>query len=1132
MLKIFKCIKYSPPSFLLNNKFKLLYSFKIAYDTKSIFDAIKAEVSNFQPNIDYLIEQAKEEKETAQAEATASLEAYKEVIPTVEGLSTEDISIISQTVAQAEEGIKNSKTASEIAQAIEKFETVMKNYENVRVAKSKKVTLDTLNSELENASEGLTSVINDAISAINKATTVEGYTDAEGNEINGIEDIFEEITQTVEDIKSAQDEAEKILIIYGESIDETSMTTSYKGIVKNELAKYRQEIDKATTAEDIEKAVSSFEAFLQDNRYNSVAKIAEKKILQAHKDSAVAKLNEYAEYNNEEVKTMVKDYIEKVNDAETVDAVDTIMNDIETTKGAISTLEDKIAEIEATLEAQQIAYAAAYKNAVAELDEYTKYLESDTTITEDQKKDVQEAIYNTKSNMTRVTTSGEVYSSMKTFRDYINTYYSDLSDEVGNFAFINARNVAITTLNEYASKTGVSEEVKAIITEAIEKMNIIEDNDENATADNINAMLQETQVKIAAQELSEEKSEAIKRLTKYVNVDAIMEEAKSNGASYDNEATIKKEVQDLAKDTMEKVQKATKKAEMPNVDEIIKQITDKLQIKSEQEIIDEDRTIVLDKIKEYTQLSKETGDSSLESEIQSMITAIKEATSEEELNSLEDDFDKYIDEHYSLLDKKKDGIAKLSDYTNEEKADTYADDSAIQNIVKESIQNVKKAKTLEKVQDIIAEAEKEIEERKTEIKDFVEEKDKMEGILTGTAITEADSTVGKNEETGFVLADYVGYDDIVTTTVSSYIKEVEKVQYDSIVAKLGEEATEEQIKEAYNKAFEDIIEEALKIVEAYVKQDKDEATQEVTEYHTPEITEESFFGVNEDGSKKLELKATLKQDLSNTEKNIKETAIGGSIEAVALTRESVENIKNAKTANGVDEIVTNAELAIDIKTARVYLENITESKTYKALSDLNKEALYNEIKADKKDIDKSQNHEDFINKIDNAKADLGAKIKELQQGEKEVVDNAIDTNGTGSTGLGSKTYENLQSNIELNDDGTITGTLNKVEYQAYWGVNGAQNPLKKGYYLGLKLDKGTADKIYVQKSHRSSVDNVWTNDTEKEVTDEYVIVRIPEECIDNNTIKKDCIKLTVSLKDNSNNTIAINSYDLSTLTLK
>ncbi len=165
------------------------------------------------------------------------------------------------------------------------------------------------------------------------------------------------------------------------------------------------------------------------------------------------------------------------------------------------------------------------------------------------------------------------------------------------------------------------------------------------------------------------------------------------------------------------------------------------------------------------------------------------------------------------------------------------------------------------------------------------------------------------------------------------------------------------------------------------------------------------------------------------------------------------------------------------------------------------------------------------------KADLGAKIKELQQGEKEVVDNAIDTNGTGSTGLGKKKYEDLQENIQLNEDGTITGTLKKVDnYKAFSSSNGT---LQKGYYLALKIDKSTvsnAQKVNVVKWEKN--ENSWTS-TNKDLDESgIIIIRIPDVCIDNNDkIKEDSLKLEVKFYDSSNKTIAINEYDLSQLTL-
>ena len=276
MLKIFKCIKYSPPSFLLNNKFKLLYSFKIAYDTKSIFDAIVEEIKAVQPNIEFLTEQATANKEEDKKEALEDLEGYSEVIANI--ADEDEKAFIGTLIEEAKKELNNAKTSQDVKDAMEKFEDTMSNFEYVRTKKAQNDAIEKLNGYLENASAGVKKEIEEAIAEINKAESAEE-----------VETELEKILNIVDPVLVAQEEAEDILKIYEESIasEKVGLTKAQQAVINNEISKIRETINNAKTAEEIKGVVKEFEIkYLSEGIYSAVKVDAEAKILQAAKESA------------------------------------------------------------------------------------------------------------------------------------------------------------------------------------------------------------------------------------------------------------------------------------------------------------------------------------------------------------------------------------------------------------------------------------------------------------------------------------------------------------------------------------------------------------------------------------------------------------------------------------------------------------------------------------------------------------------------------------------------------------------------------------------------------------------------------------------------------------------------------
>ncbi len=986
----------------------------------------------------------------------------------------------------------------------------MKNYENVRIEKARKVALDSLNSQLENASTGLTSVINEAKEKIKD----------ENATVTSINDKLEETLGIIEDVTEAKENAEQLLDIYEASIEETTLSSSYKGIVTNNINKAREELDKVKSLlneenkNNVEEILNNFKTTLTDNRYKEVAEIAESKILQASKDMAKAKINEYAKYEYVDISTLIEEAIEAIDEQEKVDDVNRKKEDY------LAKLKEEVAEIEANIEEGKKKYAVAYKNAIEVLNEYELCLKE--VITDDaQKEDIQKIIDNTKTKITKVETSGEVEYALNTLSTYIGEYYQELNEAVGNFAFENARKEAIEELNEYVTENKESETIKRIVEQAITQMNAIETDSENATASKIKEIKDDAIAKVEAQELTEAKAEATKRLTKYNEL------AKGKEKEADVKEKINKELKNI--------QNATDKKQLnEKVNRVIDEIIELLGIQSEKEKADEERVKILDTIQEKINLSKETGDTNLEKELKSIISAINEAKTTEELEKLAGDYENYVNTHYQLLNEKDDTIKNLNkgkyNDTEEDSTITYPNDNVIKNYIDSAISKIKKAENSDKIGEIIGQLKEDIKERTELITDFEEIKADAEELLSNEETQEGNAF---EESTFSQIEEYKNWDNVVKQLVENAKKDIEKINFDNINKGLSEDEKEEK----YKDAFEEVLNTLTNNIDQYVTQEKNEAFEEIDGYTG--IIKPSEF------NKGLDLSATetiLEEAIGNAKQQYEgewaenKESIISLAPAMMLMSEEITTIEQAKNEEQLEDVVNDAKVAVEKEIAKQCIENIKNSKLYNTIPTGQNKNAYDSL------MNKCKT------KIENETEDENGKITpqiiktKLEEQKSELskiyvfatIDNFNSNNQVGISAASSRTYQEFEKNIKLTSTGLISGQLKKItNFGGFNSVNGGNS--ENGYYLALEVInaedvKNIEANIIVNGVKTENNVIKGESDESKNKGKGYIIARIPSSNI-NETAIAGPISLEIKIKDENGNVLTDAMYDLSKLTL-
>lgn len=276
-------------------------------DINAIYEKAMSDIKGTYNKIEELLAKVAEEKAEAEAKAQVEIDAYYDVLSNVEGLSDDDKEIIETILANAEEDLANARTATEVEEAIAKLEILMSNYSDVQLAQAKKVAVDTLTPYLESANDGVRTVIEEAIEKINDEKTVSIIG------ANGVDTILQNTLNQVDPLLVAQESSLNKLSVYEEVLNESKMSASRKKIVKDAIDNAKEQIENATTKNDVDTIISNFENFVEDN-YRSIQEGVEEKLIQAAADKAIEELSKYLKYvdDNNVIKGMAEEYIEDI----------------------------------------------------------------------------------------------------------------------------------------------------------------------------------------------------------------------------------------------------------------------------------------------------------------------------------------------------------------------------------------------------------------------------------------------------------------------------------------------------------------------------------------------------------------------------------------------------------------------------------------------------------------------------------------------------------------------------------------------------------------------------------------------------------------------------------------------------
>ena len=637
-------------------------------DINTIYEKAMSDIKGTYNKIEELLQKVAEEKAKAEAKAQVEIDAYNDVLSNIEGLSEDDKEIIETILANAEEDIANARTATEVEEAMAKLEILMSNYSDVQLAQAKKVAVDTLTPYLESANEGVKTVIEEAIEEINseKIATV-----------NGVKNKLDETLNQVDPLLVAQESSLDKLSVYEEVLNESKMSASRKKIVKDAIDNAKEQIENATTKDDVDTIISNFEDFIKAN-YSSIQEGVEEKLIQVAADKAIEELSKYLKYvdDNNTVKEMAEKCIERIEylsgkPGTTPQDIAKELGDKEEENTMIYNLEKAIEAIEADIKEQEAKYTEAYTAAMKELENCEEIL-PELDLTKKQLADITTVINSTKAKISNATRSGEVVKAMTVFKEYMDKYYPEVAKNISDFELEQTRAEMLETLNEYVNKTET----------AITNVKNAKD------MDALNVAYAPAKTVIDTYELDNAKTKAKEQLETYLGQD---DEADVKIVAAQNLIDVATKIEDIEKivnDTIENIRKL--------IDE---------EILNEQGLLKQKREQAEATIRtKYLEKAEDLNDSNLEKYLNSCIDAINDETDRNEIDRILAEIPDYIKENAPLYNAKLDAIAKLEAYYYDD-AYPYMSDTANMPYIREQvdyvISKIKTATTEKKVAELL-----------------------------------------------------------------------------------------------------------------------------------------------------------------------------------------------------------------------------------------------------------------------------------------------------------------------------------------------------------------------------------------------------------------------------------------------
>lgn len=645
----------------------------------SKYAEIEKAIKEINPAIEVTAERIAQEKEKAKTEAEEAISEYTEIVPNSTILTGPDKAIITTRIETAMNQINTAKTPKEISKISRDLVNLLEDSYGLKLDKTR--AINNINSYVkEDATEGVKSYATKQVEAVTKAVDSSSVTSLEGT-----------ATDVLRNLITAQETAKQIFdIYYNKTIVADELLNSEKEAIKQSIATYRANANKAENSEAVSGIVDAFKAEMaEDNRYKDVVANANKAIVEVQKqneiniaiDEAIRDLeaainSEYGEEADKEKKKLANEY-----KGEYIDEIKAV----KVAADVVAKLEEVEAELFEKVEATA-DYKVAYEFAMDELDEYAKVV---PTLELTNLEEVNKYIAETKQNVFDAKTDDEVYAALDSFEKFMESL--KITSSVGDSKVKQAQKESIDKLNKYL--TSEIKEVKEIAENAIEDINnYVEETTEEDSEVKIN-YIKNTLYKTAIDNINTSR------------FNTAMANAYNEMEAYADETKYSAEVVEAAKAAQEEI--TAVELDLTDVETSIKAINTELEkgiqnirridrdlVQRQETLFNNAKEALLQKVKDYQEMAKEMNDKDAIDLTTGRISMIEEMTFEnstiEELADKEASFDLAIARCESYV--KGEAIETLRNYKNANSANTYANEKkAIDTILDDAMAQVKEA---------------------------------------------------------------------------------------------------------------------------------------------------------------------------------------------------------------------------------------------------------------------------------------------------------------------------------------------------------------------------------------------------------------------------------------------------------
>lgn len=290
-------------------------------DVENLLNKALEDIKSADSEIDDKMELLNDKKQ----DAFDNLQAYEDVLSEVEGLTPEDKTRVENIIKQAKKDIEAANSEEELTAAETKFSTLIGQYNNVDLEKTRKEAIAALEEHRDSSKPALEKKINEAIESIKKETNKETIKSTKNTTL-----------KEIAPVETAQEKAYAYLKEYEDYLTaNSSLSPEEKNIIRGEIETVKGLIANSDSVEEIfdneltdlkeasKGAIKQFNDFMKGS-YSEVVSGTELQAanneLQATYQNALTELSQYLSSSDENVKKVAEKARKAIEDAmETVE---------------------------------------------------------------------------------------------------------------------------------------------------------------------------------------------------------------------------------------------------------------------------------------------------------------------------------------------------------------------------------------------------------------------------------------------------------------------------------------------------------------------------------------------------------------------------------------------------------------------------------------------------------------------------------------------------------------------------------------------------------------------------------------------------------------------------------------------